>query len=412
MNRVALIKNVRIVDGVSEGPIEGHAVLVVGDRIERVAPEGQLAGASQLPPQTTLVDGSGRTLVPGLINAHEHLTWRRTPGSWTERVVSRSSSWFLARGAGHALLSICEGVTTVRDVGAKADSATVLRDVIEAGILVGPRIRTCRQTIAITGGHAYETSVVADGPDAVRRAVREQILLGADFIKLMASGGAVAKNRDFPWSPQFTAEELRAAFEEAHRQDRLTTVHCHPAEQVRTAVEAGADCIEHGALIDEATAEFLAERNVPLVPTLAAKESFLVHGDRYRRDPEAIERIRRDRPATIDKWRRIRETGVRLIAGVDSLGDLNLELSLFVEIGMTPHQAILSATSHAAEAIGMKDQVGSIEAGKFADMVLVDGDPLLDIDDLKKISWVMKGGRIFDPEVLKLAMGERISEPV
>lgn len=412
MPKATLIRNIRIIDGISDKPLEGHAVLVVGERIERIGTETELLNTSDMPPNLETVDGGGRTLIPGLINAHEHLTWRRTPGSWTDRVVSRSPSWFIARGAGHALLSIKEGVTTVRDVGAKDDSALVLRDAIEAGILVGPRILSCRQTIAITGGHAYETSVVADGADAVRQAVREQILLGANFIKLMASGGAVAKNRDFPWSPQFTDEEMRAAFEEAHRQDRLTTVHCHPAAQIRAAVEAGADCIEHGALIDEPTAEFLAERNIPLVPTLAAKESFLVHGERYKRDPESIEKIRRDRPATIDKWGKIRATGVRLIAGVDSLGDLNLELSLFVEIGMTPHQAIVSATSHAAAAIGMEDQVGSLEVGKFADMVLVNGDPLQDIDRLKDIVWTMKGGRRFDPATLTEAMGERISQPV
>jgi imidazolonepropionase-like amidohydrolase len=412
MPKATLIKNVRIIDGISGTPIEGKAVLVVGERIEGIGTENELVDRFDIPATPDIVDGGGRTLIPGLINAHEHLTWRRTPGSWTDRVVSRSPSWFIARGAGHSLLSIKEGVTTVRDVGAKDDSALVLRDAIEAGILVGPRILSCRQTISMTGGHAYETSVVADGADGVRQAVREQILLGADFIKLMASGGAVAKNRDFPWSPQFTDEEMRAAFEEAHRQERLTTVHCHPASQIRAAVKAGADCIEHGALIDEPTAAFLAERKIPLVPTLAAKESFLVHGEQYGRDSESIEKIRRDRPATIDKWRKIRETGVRLIAGVDSLGDLNLELALFVEIGMTPHQAIISATSHAAEAIGMKDHVGGLEAGKFADMVLVNGDPLQNIDHLKDIAWIMKGGRRFDPATLTSAMGELISQPV
>lgn len=412
MNDITIVKNVRIIDGVSEKPLVGQALMVTGDRISRMGSESEVLTSSDIPAGADILDAGGRTLVPGLINAHEHLTWRRTPGSWTDRVVSRSPSWFIARGAGHALLSILEGVTTVRDVGAKDDSALVLRDAIDEGILVGPRILSCRQTIAITGGHAYETSVVADGADGVRKAVREQILLGADFIKLMASGGAVAKNRDFPWSPQFTDEEMRAAFEEAHRQDRLTTVHCHPASQIRAAVEAGVDCIEHGALIDEQTAEFLAERNVPLVPTLAAKESFLVHGERYKRDAAAIEKIRTERPATIEKWQRIRETGVRLVAGVDSLGDLNLELSLFVEIGMTPNEAIISATSHAAEAIGMIDKIGTIETGKYADMVLVDGDPLDDINQLKNIAWVMKGGRRFDPATLSAAMGSRIAEPV
>lgn len=405
-----LIHNVRVFDPRTGTARSDRAVLVEGAKIVSVGPEADLRASVTDAGDT--IDAQGKVLVPGLINAHEHLTWRRTPGSWTDRVVSRSPSWFIARGAGHCMLSLREGVTTVRDVGAKDDSAIVLRDAVAAGLLAGPRIVSCRQTISMTGGHAYETSVVADGPDDIRRAVREQILHGADFIKLMASGGAVAKNRDFPWSPQFTADELTAAFDEAHRGDRLTTVHCHPNDQVRTAVEAGVDCIEHGGLIDESTAAFLAERGVPLVPTLAAKESFLHYGEEYRRDPQMIANIREARPATIAKWQRIRATGVRLVAGVDSLGDLNLELALFVEIGMTPAEAITAATQYAAETIGLGDEIGTIDAGKYADLVLVNEDPLVNIENLRDIAWVMKDGRRYLPETLDAAMGPNVREPV
>src|SRR5690606_27373702 len=190
------------IDGTGSAPQAGYAVLLDGDRILRVGPQAEIEASEQFA-AAERIDAGGRTLLPGLINCHEHITWRRSRGSWDTRVVAKPAGWFIARGAGQSLISLAEGVTTIRDAGAKAGTAVALRDAIDDGLLLGPRMRVCGQTIAMTGGHAYETSRVADGPDAVRKAARELLLEGADYIKLMASGGSVAKNRDFPWSPQF-----------------------------------------------------------------------------------------------------------------------------------------------------------------------------------------------------------------
>lgn len=405
-----IVRNIRLIDGNGVDPHHDNAVLIDGERILKVGKQTELEAAPEYS-AAEQIDGGGMTLLPGLINAHEHLTWRRGVGSWETRVVAKDAGWFIARGAGQSLISLAEGVTTVRDAGAKAGTTIALRDAIDEGLLIGPRMKVCGQTIAMTGGHAYETSYVADGPDAVRKAARNLLLQGADYIKLMASGGSVAKTRDFPWSPQFTVEEMRAAFEEAHHADKLTTVHCHPPQQIRRAVEAGVDCIEHAALIDPETAEFLANKNVPIVPTLAAEESFLVHGEAFGRDPDMIAAVAAKREETMARWRTILETGVNLIAGVDSLGDLNLELKLLVEIGMSPLDAIKAATSEAAKTIGMGDAVGTVEAGKYADLFLVEADPLDNIDNLRKIAWVMKGGELYTPAELQRAMGQNLSAP-
>lgn len=403
-----LIKNVRLIDGKSSSPIDRAAILIDGDTIAAAGPESGLEYSADYQRAEKVIDAGGKTIVPGLINVHEHITWRRSYGSWADRVVAKDPTWFAIRGAASCLISLCEGVTTIRDVGAKGNTAIMLKRAIEDGIILGPRMLVCGQTIAMTGGHAYETSLVANGPDETRKAARELLLEGADFIKLMGSGGGISKVRDFPWSPQFTLEEMRAAFEEAHNAGKKTTIHCHPASQIRRAVEAGVDCIEHGALIDVETAEFLAEKGVPLVPTLSATESFIVLGAEYGRDPEGIEQQKRRRPEKMEHWRSILETGVTLVSGVDSLGDLNMELGLFVEIGMSPMQAIQAATSIAAETIDMGDQVGTIEPGKYADLFLVGADPLEDVNNLRKIEWVMKGGATYTPAELSKAIGPNL----
>ncbi|HBY99200.1 MAG TPA: amidohydrolase family protein [Chloroflexi bacterium] len=403
-----LIKNARLIDGRSSSPVERAAILIDGDKIAAAGPESGLQYSAEYQDSEKVIDAGGKTIVPGLINVHEHIIWRRSYGSWADRVVAKDPTWFAIRGAANCLISLREGVTTVRDVGAKGNTTIMLKRAIEDGIIIGPRMMVCGQTIAMTGGHAYETSLVANGPDETRKAARELLLEGADFIKLMGSGGGISKVRDFPWSPQFTVEEMRAAFEEAHNAGKKTTIHCHPAGQIRRAVEAGVDCIEHGALIDVETAEFLAEKGVQLVPTLSATESFVVMGAEYGRDPESIEQHKRRRPEKIGHWRRILETGVILVSGVDSLGDLNMELELFVEIGMSPIQAIQAGTSIAAETIDMGDKVGTIEPGKYADLFLVSADPLEDIKNLRKIEWVMKGGMTYTPAELSKAIGPNL----
>lgn len=403
-----LIRNAKLIDGTGNPPMEEAAILIEDDRILEVGPDTDMRLSPTYQNAEKVIDAQGKTIVPGLINAHDHITWKRSYGSWDARVVAQAPSWLLTRGVGYCLVSLREGVTTVRDLGAKGDTAVTLKRAVEAGVILGPRMMVCRNMIAMTGGHAYDAGRVADGPAEVRKAAREMILKGADLVKLMGSGGAISKVRDFPWSLQYTVEEMRAGFEEAHKQGRRTTIHCHPPQGIRMAVEAGVDCIEHAALIDEETAEFLAKKGIPVVPTLVASDSFIRLGAKYGRPPEAIEEVKRRRPEKMEHWRRILQTGVTLVAGVDSLGDLNMELDLFVEIGMTPMQVLLSATKTAAEVVGMGDDVGTIERGKYADLLLVREDPLADIGNLRAIEWVMKGGDVHTPAELSKAIGPNL----
>jgi imidazolonepropionase-like amidohydrolase len=404
-----LVRNARLIDGAGNPPLENAAILIKDERIMEVGPDAEMRLSPLYQGAEKVIDAQGKTVVPGLINTHEHITWRRGFGSWESRVVAKDPSWLLTRGVGHCLVSLREGVTTVRDLGAKADTAVTLKRAVEEGVILGPRMKVCGNMISMTGGHAYDAARVADGPDEVRKAAREMLLNGADLIKLMGSGGGISKVRDFPWSPQYTVEELKAGYDEAHKQGRGTTVHCHNPVGIRMAVNAGVDCIEHAGLIDEETAEFLATKGIPIVPTLIASDSHIQLGAEYGRSPEAIEEIKRNRPAKMEQWRRILRTGVTLAAGVDSLGDLNMELDLFVEIGMTPMQALLSATKVAADVVRMTDDVGTIEGGKYADLLLVGEDPLVDIGNLRAIEWVMKGGDVYTPAELSTAIGPNLS---
>lgn len=404
-----LIHNARLIDGVGTQPTEGAAILIENERILMVGQDAELRHSPTYQNADKVIDAQGRTLVPGLINAHEHITWRRSHGSFAERVVAKDPNWLLARGVGHCLISLREGVTTIRELGAKGDTSVALKRAVQDGLILGPRMMVCRNFIAMTGGHACDAGRVADGPDEVRKTAREMMLKGADLIKLMNSGAAVSKDRDYAWSPQYTIEEMKAAFEEAHKQGRKTTVHCHNPTGMRAAVEAGVDCIEHAGLIDLQTAEFLASKGVPVVPTLVGIGDAIIQlGPAYGRDPEEIEETRRRRPAKMKHWRCVLETGLTLVTGVDALGNLNMEIENFVEIGMTPMQALLSATKIAADTIGMGDQVGTLEPGKYADMLLVNADPLSDVSNLRHIDWVMKGGEVYLPADLSKAIGRNL----
>jgi imidazolonepropionase-like amidohydrolase len=403
-----IILNARLIDGTGNPPVDDYAILIEDEKISKIGSESEFINSKEYRNVDKEINAHGMTLVPGLINCHEHITWRRSYGSWTNRVVAKDEGWLLARGVGNCLISLKEGVTSVRDLGAKGNVAISLKNAVEDGIILGPRMMVCGQFIAMTGGHGCEAARIADGPDEVRKAAREQLLRGADLIKLMGSGGRISKVRDFPWSPQYSTEELRAGFEEAHKAGKKTTVHCHAPVAIRMAVEAGVDCIEHGGLLDIETAEFLAKKRIPLVPTLTASEAFIIMGAEYGRDTATIEEFKNGRPDKMKHWSQILQTGVTLVAGVDSLGDLVIELCLLVEIGMSPMQAILSATKTAAEVIGMADKVGTIEPGKFADFVLVKADPLKDINNLRSIEWVMKGGEMYTPEQLSKAVGRNL----
>jgi imidazolonepropionase-like amidohydrolase len=402
-----VLSGARLIDGRGGPPVLNSVVVLDGNAITWVgdAPDLKKEGPLDLLERAQSFDLRDKTLLPGLINAHEHLTWRRTVGSWTQRVLQQRPEDLLLRGMGQALVSLAEGVTSVRDMGSKDGMAIRLKRAIESGILIGPRMVVAGRPLAMTGGHGGEVNCFADGPDEVRKAAREQLQAGADLVKVMASGGFVSRGTDLPTSLQLSLEEMHTAFEEADKAGKRTAAHAHAPIAIRTALEAGADSIEHGGFLDEETAALMAERGVFLVPTLCGLKMSVELGVQMGRPGWLIEAAREMIPQHFGAFRNALEAGVKIAAGVDSLGDLQTELEFMVEGGMSPMDALLSATRDAAECLGLETQVGTVEPGKMADLIVVNGDPSKNINALRHVELVIKDGVVYKPEDLQHCIG-------
>jgi imidazolonepropionase-like amidohydrolase len=398
------LTNFRLFDGQHPVLIDGMNMVVESGRIGSIGPSSLDARESF----GDSIDLGGRTVIPGLMNLHEHITWRRGTDSFEARAVRKPVGRLLLRGMAHALISLAEGVTTIRDCASRDGSALLLRDAITEGEALGPRIHSVGAAIAMTGGHGSGAVLNADGPDEIRKAVREQLHKGADWIKLMASGGYLEPNIDQPTSQQFSAEEMAAAFDEAHRAGKRTTVHAHPAKAVRTAINAGVDCIEHAGLVDQATVELIAARNVFVDPTLCSPRYDVAIADRAGLSDWLVEASRAHlaEQAQIFTW--LREAKCKIVAGTDASGDIQSELEYMVELGMPPHEAIRTATAVAAECLGVFDDLGTLEPGKIADFVVLDGDPLKDIRALRSVFATVKDGIVYWPKIIRHSTGVSI----
>jgi imidazolonepropionase-like amidohydrolase len=380
----------RVFDGVSEHAIEDGAVLVEDGRILSLGP------AADLPTGTKITDLGDVTLWPGLIDAHVHLVW--SASAEPHEVVERESRALTAlRCANNAALHLRAGVTTVRDVGSTDGLAIEVGRAVQLGILPGPKVVAAGRAIAMTGGHGWFLGREADGAEAVRHAAREEMKAGATCIKLMASGG-VYGHAEEPGSPQLTVEEMRAGVEETHKAGRKVAAHAYSVEAVGNALDAGVDSIEHGSFIDRDTAGRMRESGTYLVPTMS------VYRAMSERGPElgAPEYIRRKTAevleASREAFRLALEAGVPVAAGTDCgapghpHGTLPEELMLMVESGASPIQALRFGTSAAADLLGLGDEVGSLEPGKRADLLAVDGDPTSEILALRGVRMVLRDG--------------------
>jgi len=380
----------RVFDGVSEHAIEDGAVLVEDGRILSLGP------AAGLPAGTKITDLGDVTLLPGLIDAHVHLVW--SASAEPHEVVERESRALTAlRCANNAALHLRAGVTTVRDVGATDGLSIDVARAVGLGVIPGPRVIAAGRAIAMTGGHGWFLGREADGAEAVRHAVRSELKAGATCIKLMASGG-VYGHAEEPGSPQLTVEEMRAGVEETHKAGRKVAAHAYSVEAIGNALDAGVDSIEHGSFIDRDTAGRIRESGTYLVPTMS------VYRAMSERGPElgAPEYIRRKTAevleASREAFRLALEAGVPVAAGTDCgapghpHGTLPEELMLMVESGASPIQALRFGTSAAADLLGLGDEVGSLEPGKRADLLAVDGDPTSEILALRGVRMVLRDG--------------------
>jgi len=412
-----LLRHARLIDGTGAPPRDDVDVLVRDGVIAEVGP-GLLA-----PDGAHVLDLEGRTLLPGLIDAHVHLG-SSPPRSYEHGVTEDLRANLGDRalhGAANARRTLMAGFTTVRNVGGTmADRA--LRDAIAEGLVPGPRMLVANHAIGITGGHCDGTNAmhpaawphaqdyrhgVADGPQEVRKAVRFQIKHGADVIKVCATGGVMSQG-DAVGVPQLDPEELRAAVEVAHRAERRVAAHAHGNQGIREAIEAGVDSIEHGSILDPETVGMMKARGTFLVPTVYVAAAVEAQADAGTLTEHTAAKARWIAPRMRSSFQLAYRSGVKIAlgsdAGVFEHGDNGKELSTMVELGMAPMDAIVAGTSRAAELLGL-DDVGEVRAGMRADLVVVDGDPLGDVHVLERPAMVMKGGVIHRPPSWTTAPG-------
>jgi imidazolonepropionase-like amidohydrolase len=405
---VVAIRAGTLIDGTGAAPVRGAVIVIRGDRIEAV-------GANvAVPPGARVIDLSRYTVLPGFIDAHVHLAGRVVgEGDWVNATVREGPADNAIFGVRNARLTLEAGFTTVRNVGAAGFADIALRNAIAAGRVPGPRILAAGNAIGIAGGHCDDNGFlpglfshepgplegIASGPEQVREAVRLQIKYGADVIKVCATGGVLSQG-DAVGVQQMDEDELAAAVRTAHLAERRVTAHAHGTEGIIAAARAGVNSIEHGSFMTEEAARVMVEHHTWLVPTLMASEAVGGPGNESRLPPWAA---RKGRMAYEAMQRGIRiavQAGVPIALGTDAgvfpHGTNGHEFELLVSMaGLTPMQAIVAGTMNAATLLGVERDAGSIAAGKLADIVAVQGDPLADISAMRRVQFVMKAGEVF-----------------
>ncbi len=381
-------------------------IVIVGDRIQSVG----AASTVTIPSGANVIDLSHATVLPGLIDCHTHL------GSRADRydeIYNFKDTPFDSAFAGvvNARKTLEAGFTSVRDVGSLPFLAVDLRNSINEGFIPGPRIVASGPPISITGGHgdlnnfSPQTRVVmfpeerdfqiADGVDQIRHVVRAQVKYGVDVIKILANGGVLSKG-DSPGAPQFTFEELKAAAEEAHMAGRKIAAHAHGTQGIKNAILAGIDSIEHASLIDDEGIRLAKEHGTYLVMDIYNDDYILGKAVEFGLPQENVDKEKMVGRLQRENFERAVKAGAKMAFGTDAgvypHGDNAKQFFYMVKFGMTPAQAIRAATSSAADLIGRAKDVGTLEPGKFADVIAVTADPLQNVRALENVGFVMKGG--------------------
>jgi imidazolonepropionase-like amidohydrolase len=383
---------------VGDGRILDHATVLVEDgKILKIAQNGM-----NIPKDTQTIPLNGQTLLPGFIDAHIHICMDGSPDP-VAAGLTESPIITTLKAAESARRTLMAGVTTVRDMGGKKGIDFGLRQAIDSGLIPGPRMLISGRLICMTGGHGWQVGLEANGPDEVRKAAREQIKAGADIVKLMATGGVLTPAVE-PGCEQLTEEELRAGVEEAHKAGKKTATHAMGTRGIQNALRAGIDSIEHGVYLDDETVSMMMARNIPLIPTISALYNIETKGIEAGIPAFAVEKTLKVKPFHLESIRMAREAGVLVAAGTDAGTPFNLhgenlgEIKLLVDYGgFSPMGAIEAGTHIAARVLGLEKELGTVEEGKVADLVLVEGNPLDNIDVLlnqESICLVMQGGKI------------------
>jgi imidazolonepropionase-like amidohydrolase len=403
---ITALKAARLFDGTKDSLVSNAVVLIQGGKIKAVG------SGLAIPAGARVVDLGDVTLLPGFIDSHTHIT-NESSDNWLQDAMSnlrRTLPEQAIRSTRYARNTLMAGFTTVRDVGSGEYIDVGLRNAVRDGIVAGPRMLVAVHALGARGGHCDETGFpynrfgsepgleqgIASGADAFRDAVRMQVKYGADVIKICATGGVLSLADEVD-TPQLTQEEMNAIVDEAHRLRKKTAAHAHGAEGAKVAIRAGIDSIEHGSFLDDEGLRMMKERGTYLVPTLLAGE-FVTSPDRHY-PPEIAAKAKAAMSKRSETFRKAVKMGIRIAFGTDSgvspHGVNAREFKLLVDHGMAPAAALRTAMSSAADLLGIAATTGTLEPGKEADIVAVPGDPLADITATERVSFVMKGGRVY-----------------
>lgn len=377
-----------LIDGTGADPKRDQAICIENGRIVRIEDYHGDHGENW-------VDLSGKTVMPGMINCHVHcLSPVGISDEEEQALTTMEKAWWGIRNAADYINS---GVTFVRSLGSENFYDMEIKKMIEDGKIIGPHMRVAGRVICMTGGHGWKNGLESDGVDECRKNTRLLLRQGVDLVKIMATGGVMTKGVE-PGSAQLTMEEMKAAIEEAHKADRKTATHAQGTQGIKNALRAGIDSVEHGIFLDEECIEMMVRQGTYLVPTLAAPRCIVDAGEEKGLKDYVLRKARAIIDAHVESFRKAMQRGVKIAMGTDAGTPYNfhnnsaLELELMVANGMTPMEAIVTATRNGADCIGVLQDYGTIEEGKIADIIALAENPLDDIRHVRQVETVFKAG--------------------
>lgn len=382
-----------LIDGTGAEPRRNVVVLVEGNRIKAIGDDRLLQG------DHTVLDCTAQVVLPGLIDAHAHLCMDGNPDPRPAKTHTPvSAAFYAAQSLERAIRS---GVTTMREAGAPHGVSFGAKQAVAEGRVAGPRLLVSGAAIAMTGGHGWHTAREVTGVDEARRAAREQLKQGADVIKLMATGGVITPGEALG-GPQLTVEEMAAAVEEAHKAGKRVMAHAMGPIGIRNALVAGVDTIEHGVFFNQESIELMLQHDAYLIPTFSVNWQQSQHGREMGMQAYIIEKASQAAEQMFECAALARAAGVKIAMGTDAGGPgvqhgmVALELELMLKSGAcrTEAEVICSATSRAADALGLLNELGTVEVGKVADILVLRSDPLQSLDAFRHVSMVIKEGAL------------------
>ena len=395
MNKHTIVKCRGLINGTGAQPVLDAALLIENKTVIMAGKYTDII--NKTPSDADFLDFGNKYITPGIIDAHVHVTI--DPDADFIGFVGRDSDTRIAhRGMVNLKKTLDGGVTFIRDLGGYHHIDIELKKLVEEGVLEGCDLLVSGEMITMTGGHGWKIGRECDGVAEVRKATRNQIKAGADIIKIMATGGNLTPGPQ--GAPQLSEEEIRAAVEEAHKAGKRTTTHSHGAEGIKNALRAGIDCIEHGMFIDDEALEYMKTHDIPYVPTLVAPWICATIGEERGLSKEAVVKTQNAIGRHMQSFQKAIQKGIKIAMGTDAgtpfceHGRAYVdELKLMVKGGFTPMQAIVAATKTSAEVTGILDSYGTLEPGKYADFLVLEDDPLENLDSFRSICEVYKKGQ-------------------